>query len=639
MRCLIIFILLVIANNTVAQICTGSLGDPIVHISFGFGANAGAALEQGQTSYEYSQDMCPQQSQYSLITETVNCFENAWHTILGDHTSTDGKGFFMLVNSESIKGNVFVYNVKNLCPNTTYEFAVWVKNALRFTACEGVGVDPDLKLTVETKSGEILASYNTGGIRKQYDPDWKQFAVLFKSPAINTDLILRISNTAAEGCGNAFALDDITLRPCGPKVNAEVASNGLAKIEVCEGGVHSFPLSSNFGSEFTNPVFQWQQRSATAGWQDIPGANSKTYLTPAQASGTSFFRMVIAEAGGAGLSSCHFSSNEVTVSVQKPPAVQATSYLYGCLGGSITLLASGANSYVWTGPNGFTSTKQMPELTNIQYSASGLYKVTGTTISGCKNSDSTTLKVHPNATAISGIGTTICEGSSTTLSAEGGVRYQWYPSKGLSNDTVPNPKASPDDNTTYSVKVTNQFGCSDTSSIKIGVWKKPIANAGPDVKTRLGFPVVLQGSVKGSDVTWFWSPATNLSSALHLTPTTNPPQTTTYTLHATSSHGCGTATDDVQVKVFDKITIPNAFSPNGDGINDTWNIELLELFNDADINVYNRFGHIVFHSRGYSEQWNGTRNGTRLPVGTYYYIIDLKINKEPVFKGSVTILR
>ncbi|MGI8636707.1 MAG: gliding motility-associated C-terminal domain-containing protein [Segetibacter sp.] len=640
MKCIILLILVVAANTTTtAQICTGSLGDPIVQISFGFGSNSGVALDRGQTSYEYSQDMCPRQSQYSLITESVNCFENTWNTISGDHTSTDGKGFFMLVNSESIKGNVFTYNVRGLCPGTTYEFAAWVKNALRFSACEGIGVDPDLKLSVETKSGVVLASYNTGSIRKEYDPEWRQIAVLFKSPATETDLILHISNAAPAGCGNVFALDDITLRPCGPQVNAIVSSNGLAKIEVCEGGVHSFLLATNFGSEFINPVFQWQKRSDTIAWQDIAGANSRTYLTPPETTGTSSFRMVISEAAFFALSSCHIYSNEVTVSIQKPPAVQVTSYVYGCIGGSITLLASGANSYIWTGPNGFTSTNQIPVLANIQYAAAGLYKVTGTTMSGCKNTDSTTLRVYPNATAVSSRGTVICEGSSTELLAEGGVRYRWQPSRGLSNDTVPNPTASPDVNTTYSVKVTNQYGCSDTSSIKIGVWKKPVADAGPDLKTRLGFPVVLQGSAKGSDVTWFWTPATDLSAAIQLNPTTNPPQTTTYTLHVTSSHGCGTATDDVLVKVFDKIVVPNAFSPNGDGINDTWNIELLELFKDADIDVFNRYGQVVFHSRGYGTQWNGTRNGNPLPVGTYYYIINLKINKDPVFKGSVTILR
>lgn len=639
MKCFIIFILSFTTLKTIAQVCTGSLGDPIVHISFGFGSDAGPELDRGQTSYEYSQDMCPRQAQYSLLTESVNCFDNTWNTVASDHTSTDGKGFFMLVNSESVKGNVFTYTVKDLCPNTTYEFAGWVKNVLRFNACDGLGIDPDLKLAVETKSGVVIASYNTGSIKKVLDPEWKQVAVLFKSPATETELVLRITNTAPDGCGNIFALDDITVRPCGPKVTATITNNGLSKIEVCEGGVHSYLLSATLAGTFVNPVYQWQKRTGAEAWQNIPGANTQTYLTPPETTGSYFFRMLVAEASGISLKSCHIFSNEVVISIQKPPAVQATSYLYGCIGGSITLLASGANHYVWSGPNGFRSTNQMPVIPNIQLSASGMYKVVGTTNSGCKNADSTILQVYPNATAISSKGVTICEGTSTTLLAEGGVRFQWQPSESLSNDTIANPVASPKNNTTYHVRVTNQYGCSDTSSVRIGVWKKPVADAGPDVKTRLGFPVVLQGSAKGSDVNWYWTPAIDISTTALLRPVTNPANSATYTLHVTSLHGCGIATDDVKVHVFDKVSVPNVFSPNGDGINDTWNIELLDLFTDADINIYNRYGQIVYHSKGYSTKWNGTSNGSPLPVGTYYYHINLHVNKDPVLKGSVTIIR
>jgi gliding motility-associated-like protein len=171
------------------------------------------------------------------------------------------------------------------------------------------------------------------------------------------------------------------------------------------------------------------------------------------------------------------------------------------------------------------------------------------------------------------------------------------------------------------------------------VWKKPRADAGPDLKTRLGLPVALKGTAKGSNVSWFWSPSGNISAPLQLNPLVNPTQTATYTLHVTSNHGCGTSTDDVLVKVFDKIAIPNAFSPNGDGINDRWLIQPLDLFEESVTEVYNRYGQIVYRSRGYGTPWNGTNNGKPVPAGTYYYIIDLRVNKEPKLTGTVTILR
>lgn len=622
-----------------AQLCTGSLGDPVVNITFGEGSGSGPALSRSQTSYDYSGSACPKPGEYSLLNLTFNCFENSWHTLSGDHTPDDAGGYYMLVNSETTNGNLFVYSVKGLCPNTTYEFATWVKNALRPTACNMAGVDANLQLTIETTSGSILASYKSGDISEEETPEWKQYGVLFKTSSIESDLVLKITNTAPSGCGNVIALDDITVRPCGPKVDAVVSLNGLNYIEVCEGAESSFLLKSNYVSEFISPLFQWQTRSEGSGWKDIPGANSKSYLTQSAVSGAYSYRMIIADAARFSSPQCRIFSNEVTVNIRHAPFVQATNYVYGCVGGDVSLMAGGANKYLWTGPNGYTSNLQSPVLPKVQYSDSGMYKVTGTTDLGCQKSDSTVLKVYPNATATSSNGTFICEGTSTTLVASGGLRYQWEPSTGLSSDTVAAPHAGPVENTIYKVKVTNKYGCSDTAHIAVNVWKKPQADAGPDLKTRVGLPVSLKGTAKGSDVSWFWTPSVYLSAPLQLNPMVNPPRTAAYTLHVTSAHGCGNSTDEVSVKVFDKIVIPNAFSPNGDGINDTWLIDPLYLFDESVTEVYNRYGQAVYRSRGYSTPWNGTNNGKSIPVGTYYYIIDLKVNKEPKLTGSVTILR
>ena len=349
--------------------------------------------------------------------------------------------------------------------------------------------------------------------------------------------------------------------------------------------------------------------------------------------------MLIKENNGIAGAKCSFASNTITINIRKAPFVQATNYVYGCLGGDVSLFASGAGKFVWTGPNGYTSNEQGPVLANVKYTDGGVYKVTGTTDIGCKNSDSTILRVYPNATATSGQGTFICEGASTTLIAGGGVRYLWQPAGSLSNDTVANPIASPIENTVYRVKVTNQYGCSDTAQIKINVWKKPQADAGPDLKTRVGLPTTLKGTAKGTDVNWYWTPTSYLSANQLINPIANPPQTITYRLNVVSQHGCGISTDDVIVKVYEKILIPNAFSPNGDGINDTWFIDPLYLFEEASVEVYNRYGQVVYRSRGYNTSWDGTNNKRPLPAGTYYYLIDLKINKEPKLMGSITIFK
>ncbi len=85
------------------------------------------------------------------------------------------------------------------------------------------------------------------------------------------------------------------------------------------------------------------------------------------------------------------------------------------------------------------------------------------------------------------------------------------------------------------------------------------------------------------------------------------------------------------------INIPNTFTPNGDGINDLWNITALDYYPECSLNIYSRYGSLVYKSIGYGKPWDGTSRGRRLPAGTYYYILDLKDGKKPL-SGSVTIL-
>jgi gliding motility-associated-like protein len=86
------------------------------------------------------------------------------------------------------------------------------------------------------------------------------------------------------------------------------------------------------------------------------------------------------------------------------------------------------------------------------------------------------------------------------------------------------------------------------------------------------------------------------------------------------------------------ITIPNAFTPNGDGTNDLWEIPELNSFPDCNFSIFNRYGKLVYRTIGYSKPWDGVYNGAKLPAGTYYFIIDLKTKSAPL-SGSVTILR
>ena len=112
-----------------------------------------------------------------------------------------------------------------------------------------------------------------------------------------------------------------------------------------------------------------------------------------------------------------------------------------------------------------------------------------------------------------------------------------------------------------------------------------------------------------------------------------------YTITVTDIYGCElTDTFTVNINDIECIHVYNAFSPNGDGVNDTWEIDNIYLYPDVVVNVFNQWGVKVFESKGYSTQWDGTYNGKPLPAATYYYTLNLNNGDKP-YTGSVTILK
>jgi gliding motility-associated-like protein len=172
----------------------------------------------------------------------------------------------------------------------------------------------------------------------------------------------------------------------------------------------------------------------------------------------------------------------------------------------------------------------------------------------------------------------------------------------------------------------------------ITVFTKPTISFSPSssVTLKIGETIRPNSSSGGDVIGYYWSPATGVSDVNEQFPVISPTSTTTYTLTVLGESGCNTSAT-LKIHVENPIIAPNTFTPNGDGINDTWSIPALTAYPDNTVTIYNRYGALVFQSNGYAKAWDGTAGGKNLPAGVYYYIIAPKT--IPTISGNITILR
>ena len=299
------------------------------------------------------------------------------------------------------------------------------------------------------------------------------------------------TGTDANGCINA---DQVVVTVAGlPNVSAG------ADITVCQGS--TITLSGTGASSYT--------------WNN--GVTNAVAFTPAV--GTTTYTVTGTDGGGC------INTDQVIVTVNPLPSVNAGPDVSVCIGASATLSGSGAITYTWNNgvSNGVAFTP----------AATTTYTVTGTNANGCTNTDQVLVTVNPLPNVNAGTDQTICVGASVTLSGAGAVNYTW--NNGVTNGVAFAPAST----TTYTVTGTNANGCVNTDQVLVTVNPLPTVNAGPDVAVCVGQSVTLTGS---GAATYSWSGG--IQNGVAFTPAV----TTTYTVTGTSAAGC-TNTDQVTVTV------------------------------------------------------------------------------------------
>jgi gliding motility-associated-like protein len=637
----LLVLFLTFTSRAIAQTCSGSLGDPVIYQTFGTGLNPGPTLSGGIANLTYTSDNCPNDGYYTIANSVVgNCY-GAWHNVTSDHTGNPN-GYMMIVNASYQPSIFFTQTASGLCPNTTYEFSAYILNLMKLGTGGLDVIEPNITFSIETSTGQVLKTYNTDKIPSTAQPQWNKWATNFVTPAGVTDVVVKMTNNAPGGNGNDLILDDIAFRACGPVVQTgfgNLTSTGAQSI--CEGSNANYTLQASVGPGYNNPFLQWQINQNNLGWTDIVGQTSPMLdiAFTAATVGTYQYRLAVGEGQNISSPSCYVSSQPLTINVNPLPIVSVPVSQTVCESNVLTLTATGGVGYTWSGP-GIAASNQNPlVINNVNFANAGVYTVVATSDKGCVGVPAqTTVMVIPKVVAAVGGSTSICAGESTRISASGGLYYKWTPSTGLDHDDVANPLASPAQTTTYSVKVSNDGCYDDTKTVIVTVNNNPTANAGSNKQVFEGQSVQLNGVAGGDNITnYYWTPTTGLDNPTSIAPNANPTDDITYTLNVVSQ-SCGIATSIVFVRVYKKITIPNTFTPNNDGINDIWNIDALITYPECLVTIFDRNGQKVYQSNGYAKSWDGTYKGSPLPAGTYYYIIDLK-NNTPKLSGWVLVVR
>lgn len=253
--------------------------------------------------------------------------------------------------------------------------------------------------------------------------------------------------------------------------------------------------------------------------------------------------------------------------------------------------------------------------------------------------DSLKVNVNQGLNIVASTDNSICAGQTMQLAVTGGTNYFWSPSTSLSDPAIANPIASPLATTRYIVRATSgSSSCGGIDSVIVTVNPVPDISISKNTSTCEGIPVQVKAS---GGVKYQWSPSQSLSDASLPNPMASPAVNTTYTVVVTDINGCS---DDGEVKVsiapMGKIYIPNAFTPNSDGINDCFTIQGALGSPFFELSIYNRFGEKVFFANNPSSCWDGNFRGLPQPTGSFAYTLKMS-GPCGVFteKGTVTVIR
>lgn len=337
---------------------------------------------------------------------------------------------------------------------------------------------------------------------------------------------------------------------------------------------------------------------------------------------------------------CKGSASTTVEVIPMPNLLVSADPISICTGESSALTASGASSFTWTPSATLTNsvgatTSASPTVTTVYL----LVGANGIAPNLCTSTKTIEVNIKPTTTVTVGTPDPICFGSYTKLEAHGGTIYNWQPSAGIShpNDSV--VSVGPFASTIYTVTVNNSGYCASSATVEVLVNPLPYVYAGADTTINIDEVVTLYGV--GDTQVGFLSPEIYpLNCNLCPIITVQPTESTCFILKGTSAAGC-TNFDTVCVNITKdwNVYIPNAFTPNGDGINDLF-APAGYAIEKINMTIFDRWGEVIFKTDPDHQGWDGKYKGVICEQGVYVYQVEVTSMGGASMKkvGHVTLL-
>lgn len=494
-----------------------------------------------------------------------------------------------------------------------------------FTILQSTAIEASLVFTGETCFGPCdgTAGVTPSGGTGPYTFLWQPIPGAGQGTGQVTALCAgnwSVTITDAVGCDTTYAFTLLPYTPISDNATVtDVQCNGA-----CDGAVVTV-AAGGLG------VLNYQ-------WSPIPpngqGTGSATSLCPL------VYTLMIADAAGCDSVFTYTISEPTALSIAVDQITPTS--CADAADGNIAITASGGvapYTFSWIGTGGFTSAQE-----DIADLLPGVYTVTVTDANNCTADQQVTVSALITVIANAGADQQNCLGTSFTLDGSasvGAVTYSWTDAQNnvIGNSATLTLTLPTSGDFIFTLTVTDG-PCSTTDQVTISTLALPIADAGPDRTIFLSETAALGGAPSGpAGSTFTWTPDSLLNDDNAANPIADPDVTTWFTLSVVAPNGCADL-DSVLVTVVPTVVIPSGFTPNGDGRNDAWVIDFIDLFPDCEVQVFNRWGDQLFRSVGYQQPWNGKYRDGFVPVGTYYYVIELNDERFPEpYTGPLTVIR